>query len=102
MKTLHLTLRKAPFAVMVNGEKIFEYRIQTMWLAKRIVNKQYDIIRFKNGYSKDAPQFDVEYMGYHVADNDYSVKFSNGLEVNVKKGMIVISLGKILSTKNIK
>ena len=32
-------------------------------LNKRLLNKGYDVIRFRNGYAKDSPTLTVEYKG---------------------------------------
>ena len=40
-----------------------EYReIKPYWV-KRLVNRNYDVIRFRNGYSPDSPVFDIEFKG---------------------------------------
>jgi len=61
MKVLHLTLKKKWFDMIMSGEKKEEYReIKPYWI-KRLVSKDFDTIRFRNGYGKDAPSFDIEY-----------------------------------------
>ena len=62
MKILHLTLKKKWFDMIASGQKTEEYReIKDYW-AKRLL-KDYDAILFRNGYSKDAPRFLIEYKG---------------------------------------
>jgi len=57
MNTLHLTLKKKWFDMILSGEKKEEYReIKNYWAA-RLLGKQYDTILFRNGYSKNAPKF---------------------------------------------
>lgn len=103
-KILLLTLAAKPFAVMVTGEKRIEYRKPHpekgfKWLISRLVdkdtgeNKQYDQVRFTNGYDHDSPYFTTAYLGWRYADSDFEVEFSNGLAVDVKKGDILIDLG---------
>lgn len=59
MKILHMTLKKKWFDMIFFGEKTEEYReIKPYWIKR--LSKKYDIIRFKNGYNKDSPWFDVE------------------------------------------
>ena len=59
MKILHLTLKKKWFDMIASGEKKEEYReIKPYWNQR--LNKKYDIVIFRNGYSKDSPQLMVE------------------------------------------
>lgn len=61
MKILHLTLKKQWFEMIASGEKKEEYRdIKDYW-RKRLFDKKYDAISFRNGYSKNAPKMLVEY-----------------------------------------
>lgn len=60
MKILHLTLKKKWFDMIASGEKKEEYReIKPYWF-KRLRNKKYDVIKFRNGYAKGAPSMTVE------------------------------------------
>ena len=63
MKVLHLTLKKQWFDMIASGEKREEYRQLKPHWHKRLNNKSYDAICFKNGYSKDAPKMVVELDG---------------------------------------
>lgn len=59
MATLHLTLKKKWFDLIKSGIKREEYReIKPYW--SRRLNKHYDRIRFRNGYSRNAPNFTIE------------------------------------------
>jgi hypothetical protein len=60
MKVLHLTLKKQWFDMIYSGVKREEYREMKPYWHKRLLNKHYDAIRFRNGYSKDAPTMLVE------------------------------------------
>ncbi len=55
--------------------------------------KQFDIIRFKNGYGKNSAEMDVEWKGCWVGIG--RVEWGSDL-----KSQYVIWLGKILSIKN--
>jgi len=59
MKILHLTLKKQWFDMIKSGEKREEYREIKPYWDKRL-NKSYDVIRFRNGYSKGSPVITVE------------------------------------------
>ena len=86
MKILHLNLYRKYFDAIVNGTKTIEYRKKTDYWKKRIEGREYDIIKFRNGYAKDAPIMIVEYKGT-VVDDLY--------------GTYAIKLGNVLKTKNI-
>ncbi len=61
-KILHLTLKKKWFDMIRSGIKIEEYREIKPYWNKRL-NKKYDTICFRNGYSKDSPRVFVELKG---------------------------------------
>ena len=102
MKTLHLTLKADPFNVMVTGEKAEEFREPTAWIESRIVGKQYDQIKFVNGYGNDKPYFICENWGWLKVREDMTRRYTNGLSLEIKKGSYVILLGDILETGNLK
>jgi len=63
MKVLHLTLKKQWFDLIASGTKKEEYREMKPYWHKRLLNKGYDTIKFRNGYSKTAPSMTVECKG---------------------------------------
>jgi hypothetical protein len=106
MKILHLTLKKKAFDVMITNEKKIEYRKENQWIRSRLLTsngtrKDYDLIKFVNGYGKDKPYFLAKYNGFNFSHNDYITEFSNGLQVNVNKGDIRIYLGEIIEIGNL-
>lgn len=98
-KILHLTLKKKWFDLILSGEKKFEYREIKPYWEKRLFNpassliknhsglRHYDFIRFRNGYRKDSPTMDVEYLAL-------SIKEFNG------RNHYALHLGKVLSSQN--
>lgn len=58
-KILHLTLKKKWFDMIASGEKKEEYREIKPYWNKRL-NKKYDLIKFRNGYSKNSPTMLIE------------------------------------------
>lgn len=59
MKILHLTLKKKWFDMILSGEKTEEYRdIKPYWTDRLF--KDYTHVKFRNGYSKNAPSFIAE------------------------------------------
>lgn len=68
MKILHLTLMKNWFDEILAGTKTIEYREIKPYWTKRLVNAEgkpihYDLILFRNGYSKNCRKMKVEYAG---------------------------------------
>ena len=83
-KILHLNLYRKYFDAIADGTKTTEYRDKTDYWKRRIEGKEYDIIKFRNGYAKDAPTMLVEYTGYDITDR-YEIKLGKITEVNYGK-----------------
>ncbi len=58
-RVLHLTLKKKWFDMIASGQKREEYREMKPYWHKRL-SKQYDVIRFRNGYAPTSPTVTVE------------------------------------------
>ena len=84
MKILHLNLYRKYFDAIADGTKTTEYRDKTDYWKRRIEGRKYDIIKFRNGYAKDAPTMLVEYNGYDITDR-YEIKLGKITEVNYGK-----------------
>ena len=84
MKILQLNLFRKYFNQIAEGTKTIEYRDKTDYWKKRIEGKEYDIIKFRNGYATDAPTMLVEYNGYDITDR-YEIKIGKITEVNYGK-----------------
>jgi len=96
MKILHLTLKKKWFDMILSGEKQEEYReIKPYWI-KRLSNKTYNAILFRNGYAKNAPEFLIEYKRL---SRGVGIPEWGAPEVDP---VFVIELGNITEIKNIK
>ena len=65
MKILHLTLKKQWFDMIASGEKTEEYREMKPYWHKRLLNRKYDAISFRNGYSKTAPTMLIEFKSLY-------------------------------------
>ena len=82
-KILHLNLFRKYFDQIAEGTKTIEYRDYTDYWKKRIEHREYDVIKFRNGYAKDAPTMLVEYKGWDVnEDGDFELYLGDVLEVN--------------------
>lgn len=116
-RILHLTLKKWPFDMIASGIKLEEYReIKPYWI-KRFLHPKYnqygsvellkalchketykdewDIIRFRNGYHRECPIMDVEFIGIH-----YGMAKEEWIGYYTQNWFFCIELGKILSIKN--
>ena len=60
---LHLNLHREFFAAIAGKQKHIEYRKQSPYWRKRLEDRKYDLILFRNGYAKDAPEMQVEFRG---------------------------------------
>ena len=72
-KILYLTLHKKWFDEIVSGKKKIEYRDIKPYWTKRLFDKDgkpkdYNLIFFRNGYSKDCPKMFVEFKGVLISD----------------------------------
>jgi len=61
-----LNLHRVHFAAIVAGTKKTEYRAYSPYWRRRIQDRRYDVIQFRNGYATKAPAMTVEYRGYRV------------------------------------
>jgi len=62
-RILHLNLHREFFAQIVARTKRTEYRQRTAYWKTRLENRKYEVIQFRNGYAKDAPEMLVEWRG---------------------------------------
>lgn len=83
---LHLILERDPFDQIAKKTKRFEYRQYTPYWRRRIQNRRYDFIHFRNGYATKAPEMLVEFRGCRIQDKGRNKEFA-------------IRLGRILKIK---
>jgi hypothetical protein len=95
MKTLHLTLKKKWFDMIVLGIKKEEYReLKPYWINRlgspndNCVN--YDLVTFRNGYAKDAPTITIQCKGITIG------KARPEWSDNWQGDVFIIKLGKIV------
>ena len=79
-KVLHLNLYRKYFDQILKKEKTIEYRDITPYWSKRLEGRHYDVIKFRNGYRRDAPEMIVEYKGIYISDSEYAIVLGNILE----------------------
>jgi hypothetical protein len=85
-KVLHLNLHRENFSKIAAKTKRIEYRDQTSYWRKRLEDRKYDVIQFRNGYATNAPEMLVEFRGLR--------RYGKG-----RKAYYAIQLGKILKVK---
>jgi hypothetical protein len=113
MKVLHLTLKKKWFDMIASGEKKEEYReVKDYWINRLLWGsfmldapisgnvlvrkyewhkpKDFTIIEFKNGYSKNAPTMQIESKGIEIREGNPEWGAEAGTEY------FVIKLGEII------
>lgn len=100
MKVLTLTLKKKWFDMIASGEKKEEYREIKKYWGDRLCNnsyqwldgfKEFDAVKFTNGYGKNAPSITLECNG---------IEFGNGLihwGAEKNKEYFIIKLGAIIN-----
>ncbi len=105
-KVLHLTLKKKWFDMVASGEKKEEYREYKPYWKKRLFNyelkdfgylvseKKFDIVEFRNGYSKDSPNVKVKCERVCV-DSKGNPEW--GFDSESPRLTIVIKLGDIIT-----
>ena len=87
---LHLTLKKQWFDLIKSGEKKEEYRAIKPYWDSRLSNRHYDLVKFRNGYGKDAPWLLLECRGICID------KGRCGWGAVPKEDYYVIKLGRII------
>ncbi|MDC1114076.1 hypothetical protein OAS65_01695 [Methylophilaceae bacterium] len=100
-KQLFLVLKKLPFEATLSGDKKIEYRRKSDWIKSRLIDKNYNYVKFTHGYGNDKPFIILEYKGWSLAEKQKKI-FSNGLIVDVARGDYEIYLGKIIDRGNIR
>lgn len=87
-----MTLHRKWFDQIAAGTKKEEYREFKEYWYNRLVDKHYDRIIFRNGYSANAPIMEVEFKGVELK----TITWDSGITDEV----FALKLGKILKIKN--
>jgi ASC-1-like (ASCH) protein len=86
VRVLHLNLHREYFEAIANGDKKIEYRHRSEHWRRRLEGCSYDLISFRNGYLKSAPEMLVEFQGVR--------RYGRG-----KDAYYAIRLGQVLRIK---
>lgn len=82
---LHLNLKGEFFDAIANRKKPTEYRSHTPYWKRRLEGRNYDVICFRNGYSKKAPEMLVQFLGVGRAGKgrnaDYAIRLGRILKI---------------------
>jgi ASC-1-like (ASCH) protein len=82
---LHLNLRRKYFADIAAGTKRIEYRDRKSYWKKRLEGRQYDVIKFRNGYATNAPEMLVECCGVRERGRNYEILLERILKIKCWK-----------------
>lgn len=94
MAKLFMTIKKQYFIEILAGTKTEDFRIVKPYLVSKLVGKEYSHIIFKNGYSRNSPRLEAEYIGYEVRNIRH--EFFGNEDVSV----FVLKLGTIKRNGN--
>ena len=86
---LNLVVTKKYFELLQSGKKNFEYRLATKYWKSRLLNRKYNIVRFRNGYKKNSPVLNREFKRCERTRCIYPI-------TNKMEDVYMIALGKIL------
>jgi hypothetical protein len=85
LEILHLTLEREWFDEIVQGVRNKEYRKYKPYWKTRLEGREYDVVKFRNGYSRNAPEMVVEFRGLtrdgKSRNADYVIKLGRILEL---------------------
>jgi hypothetical protein len=87
LEILHLNLHREFFDAIARKQKRIEYRKQSPYWRKRLEDRNYEAILFRNGYAKNAPEMLVEFRGLR--------RYGKG-----RNAYYAIRLGKILRIRH--
>ena len=98
MKVLNLTLKKKWFDMIASGEKREEYReVKKYWIDRLYAwgnmydaPREFHAVKFRNGYSKNAPTILVEWINTEVG------KAKPEWSDNWQGEVFIIKLGEII------
>jgi hypothetical protein len=104
-KILHLTLNKQWFDLMIEGHKKQEFRDSSKWIETRLFHpdgrrKQYDYIKFTNGYGSKHAWFITEFKGFTKTEFSVFKEYNSGVKLLVHPNTYCILLGKIVKFGN--
>jgi hypothetical protein len=97
-KILHLTLHREFFAAIAAGKKRTEYRKAKPYWKKRLEGRDYDLVKFRNGYAADAPEMLVEFRGIRREGKGRSAN-SAILRAEIERRLNVLQEAGILELK---
>src|SRR5215204_2008153 len=89
-RILHLTLHREFFRQIAAREKQTEYREDKPYWRKRLEGRNYDVVKFRNGYARNAPEMLVECRGIRRdgkrRNANYAIRLGRILKLSRWKG----------------
>jgi hypothetical protein len=83
--TLYLNIEREYFDAIAARRKRVEYRDRTPYWKKRLEDRRYDLILFRNGYATKAPEMLVEFRGVRRigkgCNAQYAIRLGNILKI---------------------
>jgi hypothetical protein len=83
--TLHLNLKREFFDAIAARKKRTEYRSRKPYWKRRLEGRHYDVICFRNGYTKKAPEMLVKFLGISRVGKGRNANYAIRLGRIVKK-----------------
>jgi hypothetical protein len=78
---LELMLHHQYFSEIAAGTKRTEYRERKPYWQKRLEGRHYDVVRFRNGYAKSAPEMIVEFRDVRSRGSHYAIRLGRVLGI---------------------
>jgi hypothetical protein len=74
-------LHRKFFADIAAGPKKTEFRERKPYWKNRLEGRDYDVIKFRNGYAPNVPEMVVEFLGVRKAIGKYAIKLGRVLSL---------------------
>jgi hypothetical protein len=98
--TLELVLKRKWFELMIDGKKKIEIRTKKKYWESRLVGKNFDLVKFRNGYKTKSPFFICKFIKIEVSKKDDEISFEGEI-AKINKGDFIIFLGDIIEKGNL-
>src|SRR5689334_14879130 len=80
-KPLFLNLYVKYFADIVAGKKPTEWRKKSPYWRRRLKNRKWSLILFRNGYGSNRPEMIVECLGIREVSGEFAIRLGRIIEI---------------------